>query len=133
MKALRICLMAVVAGAVLYASGAIVAAPSPALAQLPPGWTPGTIYQNVSNNPTANPAASVMPHRRPTDPPNVGPSPATSIWAGWTNSGWQVQPPSPSEYNATGQYCEDASGGTIWVPAGAPTDELTCPAPDSGS
>jgi len=124
---LRSCLMALVAGAALYASGVIGTAPAPALAQLPPGWAPGTIYRNLYN-----PAGNAMPDRKPTDPPNVVPSPATSIWAGWTNSGWRVQPPSPAESSATTQYCEDASGGTIWVPAGASTDE-TCPAPDSGS
>src|ERR1700693_2961527 len=31
-----------------------------------------------------------------------------------------VQALNPSGYSVPGQYCADSSGGTLWVPAGAP-------------
>jgi hypothetical protein len=32
-----------------------------------------------------------------------------------------------------GQYCSDASGGKVWIPTGAPTEGLTCPAAATAS
>jgi hypothetical protein len=132
-RAIQTCLLALVAGAAIWGAVAAAGGATPARAQLPPGWTPGTFYRNVSNSPTFNPAKSPMPSSKPTDPPtDLDPS-GPSALAGWSVSGFRAQPPSSLNVSATGQYCTDASGGMVWVEAGAPSDQLTCPAADSGS
>ena len=111
MKTLKTTAFGLVVGGVLLATGIGLAQPAPALATLPAGWTPGTTYANL-NAWTINP---------------LGPVPGTN------HPVWPLQPaahqasltPSP---RPDGQYCSDASGGAVFVPSGAPTDNLTCPA-----
>ena len=131
MKFMRICLIAALTTVTLLGLGGVF--PVPAHAQLPPGWVPGTFYQNISNSPSANPAKSLMPNRKPTDPPSVNSSPNLAAWSGWSIEGFRAQPPSSSNTSASGEYCTDASGGQVFVAAGTPTDNLTCPAADAGS
>jgi hypothetical protein len=132
-KALRTCAVAVVAATMLWGAATTLGGVPAARAQLPPGWTPGTFYNNVSNSPFANPANSPMPNRRPTDPPATNTSSSQSTLSGWTIDGFRAQPPSPLQVSVDGQYCTDSSGGSIWVAAGAPTDQLTCPSADPAS
>jgi hypothetical protein len=128
-------LLAMLAGGVLSGLSLMATGAAPALAQLPPGWTPGTFYQNVSYAPYANQNWNPMPKSKPTDPPATAHS-SSLTWSGWTIDGWQATPPATptvSTDGASGEYCTDATGGTVWVPAGQPADQLTCPTPDSGS
>jgi hypothetical protein len=125
-KALQTCLLALVAGAAIWGAVAAAGGTTPASAQLPPGWTPGTFYRNVSNSPSANPIKNPMPSSKPTDP-QVQPDSGESPVASWSFDGFRAQPPSPFTVNSIGQYCTDASGGMVWVATGAPSDQLTCP------
>lgn len=146
-------LLAVAGGALMLLAGAMIARPAPALAQALPNWQgPGTTYANIWSSPGFT---GLLPTTRPTDAAQPQPQPrllqpqaasahqvvgvgfgpmpqgqpalSTAVSYGQGSLG------QPSVVAGVGEYCADASGGSIYVPAGAPTDGLTCPAPDSGS
>lgn len=111
MNTLRRSMLALALGGAMLGVIGLAVPAAPASATLPPGWTPGTYYNNIFNVGNVNPLPKTGPVSRAA-PVVVVPAPAPQVG---------------------GQYCGDASGGTLWVPSGAPTDGLTCPAPDPGS
>jgi hypothetical protein len=119
MKTLRTWLVAPLLGALLLGAAFVAGQTAPASATLPPGWTPGTRYQNIFNG-----GINTLPAVPGTNHP-VFPAVQSVPYPVVTSSSFVSAPP------AQGQYCSDPSGGQVFVPDGAPTDNLTCPAQSS--
>jgi hypothetical protein len=119
MKTLRTWLIAPMLGALLLGVVTVVGQPVPASATLPPGWVPGTIYQSIFQG-----LVGQLPQVPGTNNP-VFQTYQRALYPVVVSASLPSAPP------AQGQYCSDASGGQVFVVAGAPTDNLTCPAQSS--
>jgi hypothetical protein len=81
------------------------------------GYLPGVVYATTSGAVPYQPSVSTDIYQ-----------PLVSVVGA---GGYQIAPATigygvPHTFASVGEYCRDKTGGMVWVPAGSPTDGLTC-------